>query len=77
MQTRVLTAAGAAPTLAVAVNASGFQFAAAIGGWLGGQLITESGPRALYPAAAVVTVAGVAVALTMLRRDRLVRLGRA
>ncbi|MDQ0378923.1 MFS transporter [Amycolatopsis thermophila] len=71
MQTRVLTAAGAAPTLAVAVNASGFQLAA--GGWLGGQLITGVGPRARYPAAAAVTVAGLGIALAILCRDRRVR----
>ncbi|NIH78312.1 MFS transporter [Amycolatopsis viridis] len=73
MQTRVLTAAGAAPTLAVAVNASGFQLAAAFGGWLGGQLINGSGIGALYPAAAVVTVAGLGLAVAMLRSDQRVR----
>nr|WP_167109199.1 MFS transporter [Amycolatopsis granulosa] len=73
MQTRVLTAAGAAPTLAVAVNASGFQLAAAFGGWLGGQLINGSGISALYPAAAVVTVAGLGLAVAMLRSDQRVR----
>ncbi|MGI6874472.1 MFS transporter [Amycolatopsis sp. 3B14] len=69
MQTRVLTAAGAAPTLAIAVNASGFQLAAAFGGWLGGQLLTGAGAGALYPAAAAVTLAGLGIALAMLRRD--------
>ncbi|MEU0468727.1 MFS transporter [Amycolatopsis sp. NPDC006131] len=69
MQTRVLTAAGAAPTLAIAVNASGFQLAAAFGGWLGGQLLTGAGAEALYPAAAAVTLAGLGIALAMLRRD--------
>ncbi|WP_240325268.1 MFS transporter [Amycolatopsis thermalba] len=70
MQTRVLTAAGAAPTLAIAVNASGFQLAAAFGGWLGGGLMAGAGPRALYPAAALTTLAGLGIALAMLRRDR-------
>jgi len=45
MQTRVVTTAGAAPTLAVAVNASGFQLAAAFAGWLGGRVIAD-GPGA-------------------------------
>jgi DHA1 family inner membrane transport protein len=70
MQTRVLTTAQAAPTLAVAVNASGFQLAAAFAGWLGGRIIDGPGPRTIYPVAAALTVAGLLVALSALRRDR-------
>ncbi|WP_216858513.1 MFS transporter [Actinomadura verrucosospora] len=71
MQTRVLTAAGAAPTLAVAVNASGFQIAAAFAGWLGGAVIDHGpGPRSLYLVGAALTVAGLGIALYVLRRDR-------
>lgn len=71
MQTRVLGAAGAAPTLAVAVNASGFQVAAAFAGWLGGAVIDQGpGPRSLYLVGAALTVAGLGIALSILRRDR-------
>jgi DHA1 family inner membrane transport protein len=70
MQTRVLTTAGAAPTLAVAVNASGFQLAAAFAGWLGGRVISDGpGPRSIYLVGALLTVAGLAIALYILRRD--------
>lgn len=71
MQTRVLSAAGAAPTLAVAVNASGFQVAAAFAGWLGGAVIDHGpGARSLYLVGAALTVAGLGIALSILRRDR-------
>ncbi|MCO5992260.1 MFS transporter [Actinoallomurus rhizosphaericola] len=70
MQTRVLATAQAAPTLAIAVNASGFQLAAAFAGWLGGRLIDGPGPRSIYPVAAALTVAGLLIALYSLRRDR-------
>lgn len=70
MQTRVVATAQAAPTLAVAVNASGFQLAAAFAGWLGGRIIEGDGPRSIFPAAAALTVAGVIIALYSLRRDR-------
>jgi DHA1 family inner membrane transport protein len=70
MQTRVVTTAQAAPTLAVAVNASGFQLAAAFAGWLGGRLIDGPGPRSIYPVAAALTVAGLLIALYSLRHDR-------
>ncbi|GLY70759.1 MFS transporter [Amycolatopsis taiwanensis] len=71
MQTRVITAASAAPTLAVAVNAAGFQLAAAVAGWLGGQVITSGlGPRWIYPLAALLTIAGLGIALHTLRGDR-------
>jgi DHA1 family inner membrane transport protein len=71
MQTRVLTTAGAAPTLAVAVNASGYQVAAAFAGWLGGALISDGpGLRSLFPAAALLTLAGLASAVHIHRSDR-------
>jgi len=71
MQTRVLTTASAAPTLAVAVNASGFQLAAAFAGLLGGWVITAGpGLRSIYLAGALLTVAGLAIAGYSLRRDR-------
>ncbi|UJW30665.1 MFS transporter [Saccharothrix sp. AJ9571] len=71
MQTRVVTTAGAAPTLAVAVNASGFQLASAFAGWLGGWVI-EDGPGlgSLYLVGAGLTVAGLGMALLALRRER-------
>lgn len=71
MQLRVVSTASAAPTLAVAVNASGFQLAAAFAGWLGGQVIDNGpGPRAIYLVGALLTVAGLAIAVYALRRDR-------
>ncbi|MEU0570591.1 MFS transporter [Nonomuraea sp. NPDC005983] len=71
MQTRVLSTAGAAPTLAVAVNASGFQVAAAFAGWLGGEVISGGpGLRSIYLVGALLTAAGLAVALYSLRRER-------
>jgi MFS transporter, DHA1 family, inner membrane transport protein len=60
MQARVLSAAGEAPTLAIAVNASAYQVAAAFAGWLGGAALTM-GTRSLYLVAAALTVAGMAV----------------
>jgi DHA1 family inner membrane transport protein len=72
MQTRVVTTAGKAPTLAVAVNASGFQAAAAFAGLLGGWVInTGPGLRSIYLVGAILTVAGLAVAVYCLRRDRM------
>jgi DHA1 family inner membrane transport protein len=71
MQTRVLATASAAPTLAVAVNASGFQLAAAFAGLLGGWLINGGlGLRSIYLVGAALTVVGLAIALYSLRRDR-------
>jgi DHA1 family inner membrane transport protein len=78
MQTRVVTTASAAPTLAVAVNASGFQLAAAFAGWLGGRIIgSEPGLRSMALVGALLTVAGLAIALYSLRRDRRVARARA
>jgi DHA1 family inner membrane transport protein len=70
MQTRVVASATAAPTLAVAVNASGYQLAAAFAGWLGGQVIAGPGMRAVPLVGALLTVAGLALALHLLLRDR-------
>ncbi|WP_235854671.1 hypothetical protein [Nonomuraea aridisoli] len=62
MQARVLATAAAAPTLAMAVNASAYQLAAAFAGWLGGRVIgTGLGLPALYLAGAAVTLAGLAL----------------
>lgn len=70
MQTRVVGTASAAPTLAVAVNASGFQVAAAFAGLLGGWVITGLGLRSIYLVGALLTVAGLAIAFYSLWRDR-------
>ncbi|MEV6321248.1 MFS transporter [Nocardia sp. NPDC051787] len=71
MQARVVATATAAPTLAVAVNASGFQLAAAGAGRIGGWVIDDgAGLRALYPVGAALTGCGVAVATYLLWRDR-------
>jgi len=70
LQLRVVATAGAAPTLAVAVNAAGFQLAAAFAGWLGGRVIDGPGPRAIYLVGALLTMAGLGVAGYALRRER-------
>jgi MFS transporter, DHA1 family, inner membrane transport protein len=70
MQTRVVATASAAPTLAVAVNASGFQVAAAFAGWLGGWVITGLDIRSISLVGALLTAAGLAIAVCSLRRDR-------
>jgi MFS transporter, DHA1 family, inner membrane transport protein len=60
MQARVMATAAEAPTLAVAVNASGYQVAAACAGLFGG-LIADStaGPRPIYLVAAGLTMCGL------------------
>ncbi|MBF8191709.1 MFS transporter [Nonomuraea sp. K274] len=71
MQARVLTTAAAAPTLAMAVNASAYQLAAAFAAWLGGRVIDGGlGLRSIYLAGAAVTVLGIAVSLSAWLRDR-------
>jgi MFS transporter, DHA1 family, inner membrane transport protein len=68
MQARVLSTAAEAPTLALAVNASGFQVAAAAAGLFGG-LIADSaaGPRPIYLIAAGLTLGGLVLTLTSTR----------
>jgi DHA1 family inner membrane transport protein len=61
MQARVLTTAAAAPTLAIAVNASAYQVAAALAGWLGGLVVAGPGLPAVYLVAAVSTLLGLAL----------------
>lgn len=65
MQARVMHTAAEAPTLSMAVNASGYQVAAACAGLLGG-LITDSsaGPRPVYLVAAALTVCGLLLTLS-------------
>ncbi|GAA1566828.1 MFS transporter [Kribbella hippodromi] len=58
MQARVLTTAAAAPTLAIAVNASAYQLAAAFAGWIGGRVAAGPGLPAIYLVAAATTIAG-------------------
>ncbi|TMS00583.1 MFS transporter [Nonomuraea basaltis] len=71
MQARVLTTAAAAPTLAMAVNASAYQLAAAFAAWLGGRVIDGGlGLRSIYLVAAVATAAGIAVSGYAWTRDR-------
>ncbi|MFE7796892.1 MFS transporter [Nocardia sp. NPDC057440] len=71
MQTRVMASASAAPTLAIAVNASGFQLAAAFAGWLGGRVGDSAlGLRSIYLVGALLTFAGLAIAVYMVHRDR-------
>jgi DHA1 family inner membrane transport protein len=71
MQARVLATASAAPTLAMAVNASAYQLAAAFAAWLGGRVIDGGlGLSSLYVVGAAVTVAGIAVSSYAWRRSR-------
>ena len=71
MQTRVISTASAAPTLAVAVNASGFQVAAAFAGWMGGRVInSDLGLSAIYLTGAFLTLIGLTIAIYSHRRDR-------
>ncbi|NJP88240.1 MFS transporter [Nonomuraea sp. FMUSA5-5] len=71
MQARVLATAAGAPTLAMAVNASAYQLAAAFAAWLGGRVIDGGlGLRSLYLVGAAVTVAGIGVSAYAWLRDR-------
>lgn len=67
MQARVMAAATEAPTLAMAVNASGYQVAAACAGFLGG-FIADSGARPIYLVGAGLTLCGLL--LTLVRTPR-------
>ncbi|AJC54717.1 MULTISPECIES: MFS transporter [Streptomyces] len=71
MQTRVLNTASAAPTLAIAVNASAYQLAAALAGWLGGRVIDSGlGLKSVYLTSAAVTVLGILLSCYAWLRDR-------
>lgn len=71
MQARVLGTASQAPTLALAVNSSAYQLAAALASWLGGRIIdADLGLRAIYPVAAGITVLGILTSLFAWYRDR-------
>ncbi|MFJ5938491.1 MFS transporter [Streptomyces sp. NPDC093071] len=70
LQTRILSAAAGAPTLALAVNISAFQLANAGGSWLGGRVVDTAGVRWTTVAGAAVTVLGLVLGLLELRRDR-------
>lgn len=70
-QARVLGTASSAPTLALAVNASAYQLAAAFASWIGGRIIdSDMGLRAIYPVAAGVTFLGILVCLFAWYKDR-------
>ena len=69
MQARVLAAATGAPTLAVAVNASGYQLAAAAAGVIGGVVVdSAAGPRTIYLVAAGLTVGGLVLGAIRVRQ---------
>ena len=71
MQTRVLLTAKEAPTLGIALNASGFQIAAAFSAWLGGQIIeSELGLEFVPLAGASVTAIGGLLAFVSWMRER-------
>ncbi|MEU3526876.1 MFS transporter [Streptomyces sp. NPDC038707] len=71
MQARVLGTASQAPTLALAVNSSAYQLAAALASWLGGRIIdADLGLRGIYPVAAGITFLGILTALLAWQRDR-------
>ncbi|UKD52660.1 MFS transporter [Amycolatopsis sp. FU40] len=71
MQARVMATAAEAPTLAMAVNASGYQVAAACAGLFGG-LIADStaGPRPIYLVAAGLTICGLVLTVLVGRVRR-------
>jgi DHA1 family inner membrane transport protein len=70
MQARVLSTATAAPTLAIAVNASAYQLAAAFAGWLGGVVIAGQGLSSVYLVAAAVTAVGILASGLAWAQDR-------
>ncbi|MFE6923069.1 MFS transporter [Nocardia sp. NPDC057663] len=71
MQARVMMTAREAPTLAMAVNASGYQVAAACAGLFGGLIAdSTSGPRPIYLAAAGLTICGLMMTVMATRALR-------
>lgn len=71
LQARVMAAATDAPTLAMAVNASGYQVAAAAAGIAGGLLVDSSaGARPIYLVAAALTLCGLAISAVATRNRR-------
>lgn len=76
MQARILQTATRAPTLAIAVNASAYQLAAAAAGWLGGRTIDAAGLRGIYPVAAAVTALGAVLSGLIWYRERGMRAAR-
>lgn len=71
LQLWILRRAAGAPSLASSVNIGAFNLANALGAWLGSQVISAGAGLAALPwVAALVTVAGLLVALYALRRDR-------
>ena len=74
MQTRVFAAARSAPTLAIAVNASAYQLAAALAAWWGGAIIHSGfGLKSVCYAGACVTAAGILLSGCAWLRDRQTR----
>ncbi|WP_159592606.1 MFS transporter [Chelativorans xinjiangense] len=70
MQTRVLLTGKSAPTLGIALNASGFQIAAAFAAWIGGQVIDSDLRLGSLPlVGAGVTIIGALLALVAWMRD--------
>ncbi|ATY13758.1 MFS transporter [Amycolatopsis sp. AA4] len=71
MQARMMATAAEAPTLAMAVNASGYQVAAAAAGLVGGLLAdSAAGPRPIYLVAAGVTACGLLMTVLVARAPR-------
>lgn len=65
MQATVMAAAAKAPTLSLAVNASGYQVAAFSAGIVGGAIVdSATGPRPLPVVGAILTLAGLALYVT-------------
>jgi len=74
MQTRVFATARSAPTLAIAVNASAYQLAAALAAWWGGAIIHLGfGLKSICFAGACVTAAGILLSGCAWLRDRQTR----
>lgn len=66
-----MAAASDAPTLAMAVNASGYQVAAAAAGIVGGVLVDSSaGARPIYLVAAALTICGLTISVAATRNPR-------